>query len=108
METFIHRIHLYGVKNCKTRLDADCGSDHNPVIARMNIKFQTSSNIKKSKETGQRNTDVLKEETVKRLFKEVAEEKFYNITDMNNVDILWSQIKSCITETAEQEQLDCS
>ena len=31
----------------------------------------------------------------------MAEEKFDNITDMNNVDILWSQIKSCITETEE-------
>jgi len=32
----------------------------------------------------------------------VAEEKINNITDINNIDILWSEIKSCVTETAEQ------
>jgi len=51
-------------RNCKTRLDADCRSDHNLVIARMNIKLQRNTKIKKGKETRRQNTDVLKEETV--------------------------------------------
>jgi len=39
-----------GVRNRKTPLDPDCGSDHNPVIARMNITLQRNTKIKKIKE----------------------------------------------------------
>ena len=38
-----------GVRNCKTRSDADCGSDHNPVIAKIKIKLQKQQNNKKYK-----------------------------------------------------------
>ena len=29
-----------GVRNCKVRQDAECGSDHNPVIATVRIKLK--------------------------------------------------------------------
>jgi len=35
------------LQTAKTKLDADCGSEHNPVIARMRIKLQNKTIINK-------------------------------------------------------------
>ena len=90
-----------GVINCKTRLDADCGSDHNPVIARLRIKLQKIK-TKKGEKAKRWNTELLKKETIKGQFEKVSEEKFEKVTDTSSINILWSEIKTCITETAEE------
>ena len=91
-----------GITNCKTRQDADCGSDHNPVIVRIHVKLQRNSNVKKGKEPRRWNTDILKKEAVKRQFEGIAEGKFDDITDTDNIEMLWSNIKTRIMETAEE------
>jgi len=90
-----------GVRNCKTRSDADCGSDHNPVIAKIKIKLQKQQN-RKNTSVKRWNTDVLKDEAVKRRFRETAEDKFQEVTEVNDSDVLWTGIKECITSTAEE------
>ena len=36
-------------KNCKAMPGADCGSDHNPVVCRINIKLKKQNNTNKNK-----------------------------------------------------------
>ena len=38
-----------GVRKSKARLGADCGSDHNPVIAQLHIKLQKNDETKAGK-----------------------------------------------------------
>ena len=91
-----------GVKNCKARPGADCGSDHNPVIAELDIKLHKIVNNNKDRTTRRWNTDILKQEPAKRQFEEISDGKFQNVVDTSNTEMLWSEIKSCITATAEQ------
>jgi len=48
-----------------------------------------------------RNTEVLKDEAVRQQFKEKTEELFKTMQDSNDVDHLWTEMKSVITEVAE-------
>ena len=91
-----------GITNCKTRPGADCGSDHNPVIARTHIKLQRNVTNKKDKAAKRWNTDILKKDTIKHQFEEVAEEKFENDIDIDDTDEFWAEIKSRIVATAEE------
>ena len=92
-----------GIKNCKARPDADCGSDHNPVIARLLVKLQKPGNNTKVRSV-RWNTEVLKNEYTRNHFKEIVEDKnkMDNIVETDDINSLWDNIKSCIAATADQ------
>ena len=90
-----------GVKNCKARLDADCGSDHNPVLARLCVKLQKSGNNAKVK-SDRWNTERLKDVHVRDQFTQVVEDKIDSVVETEDINLLWQNIKSCIVATADQ------
>ena len=62
---FIDKRYRNGVRNCKARQDRDCGSDHNPVLAYLNIKLQKMSNNRGTALTSHWNTELLKTDNTK-------------------------------------------
>ena len=89
------------------RQDADCGSDHNPVIARIKVKLQKNGQANNKGQTSSKwNIDLLKDPNVKVQFEELSEDNTTKIGDINDTDTLWSEIKSCITNTAELMGVD--
>ena len=92
-----------GVRNSKARPGADCGSDHNPVVAYLRIKLQLNKKLAKD-HTPRWNTEVLKDTTVRRQFEEISESMMANIDQQTEptIDSLWSDIKTCIIDTATQ------
>jgi len=92
-----------GIRNSKARPGADCGSDHNPVVAYLRIKLQLHKKL--AKDNAPRwNTEVLKDTTVRRQFEEMSEAMMANIDQQTKptVNSLWSDIKTCIIDTAKQ------
>ena len=89
-----------GVRNSKARPGADCGSDHNPVVAHLRIKLQ--QNKKTSKRNPRWNTEILKDTSVRVQFQKISDEKMANIDNQNTINLLWSDIKTCITDTATE------
>jgi len=57
-----------GVRICKARQDADCGSDHNPVIACFQVKLQKNGHNTKTQTTTKWNTELLKDVNVRYQF----------------------------------------
>jgi len=89
-----------GVRNSKARPSADCGSDHNQVVAHLRIKLQ--QNQKTTKIISRWNTDKLRDSTIRSQFQEIYEKKMANIDNQNTINSLWTDIKTCITETATE------
>jgi len=90
-----------GVKNSKARPGADCDSDHNLVIAHLEVKLQRIVRKKQEKIT-RWNTDLLKEGHSRRQFEDLAEKKFEHISDSVDINALWLRIKTSLTEVAEE------
>lgn len=86
-------------KNAKVRPGADCGSDHNPVI----LKLKTTMKKLKSKHNVIHwNREKLKEDTVKREFREQLETKIVDSNKEVSSEILWKNLKKGIIEVASQ------
>jgi len=90
-----------GVRNCKARQDADCGSDHNPVLAYINIKLQKISSNRSTGMASHWNTELLKDDNIQQQFKELTNAELQNTTDVDEHEDLWMCIKSSILEAAE-------
>ena len=97
---FLWLLYRNGVTNCKARPGADCGSDHNPVIAAMKIRLQ--KNRQKQMNTQRWNTKLLTEELICREFKEWSERKLEEVCDDADTEELWSAIKGSIEEVATE------
>ena len=61
-----------GIINCKSRTGADCGSDHNPVIANIEIKLKTKKQHKKRRKW---RTERFGDKNCRKAFKEAMNEK---------------------------------
>ena len=90
-----------GVRNSKSMPGADCGSDHNPVIATIKIKLRK---MRRTKPTTKWNLDKLKNpqnrcEYQNKLNKQLKDR---NIRDINEIDQVWDTLKECIEEIAEE------
>ena len=90
-----------GVRNSKSMPGADCGSDHNPVIATIKIKLRK---MRRTKPTTKWNLDKLKNpqnrcEYQNKLNKQLKDR---NIRDMDEIDQVWDTLKECIEEIAEE------
>ena len=90
-----------GVKNSKVRTSADCGSDHNIVIAQLYVRLQKVICNKKVKNNCW-NTEILKSEDSQMQFKEISEESMKQITVTDDVNTLWTDIKASIVTAAEE------
>jgi len=64
-----------GVRNCKARQDADCGSPHNPVLrvlAYINVKLHKISSNRSTGIASHWNTELLKDNNIQQQFKELT------------------------------------
>ncbi|KAG1711236.1 Craniofacial development protein 2 [Nymphon striatum] len=92
------------VKNCKSRPGAYCGSDHNSVIIKIQIKLKK---IKKTRSARKRwNVQELKKEDKRKEFAIESERKLEELRKSykeanKNTNTKWKQIKECISEIAE-------
>ncbi|KAG1653072.1 LINE-1 retrotransposable element ORF2 protein [Nymphon striatum] len=92
------------VKNCKSRPGAYCGSDHNPVTIKIQIKLKK---IKKTRSVRKRwNVQELKKEDKRKEFAIESERKLEELQKSykeanKNTNTKWKQIKECISEIAE-------
>lgn len=88
------------VKNTKTYPSADCGSDHNPLISFMNLKFKRV--IRKCLQP-KLNTDLLRFPNTIMQLKETLENNIDLITLSNNSDTedQWKEHKGLIIETSK-------
>jgi len=84
----IDKSYRNGVRNCKARQDADCGSDHNPVLAYINIKLQKINNNRSTGMASQWNTELLKYDNIQQQFKELTNAKVKNTTDVDEPEEL--------------------
>src|SRR6187399_3171595 len=90
-----------GVRNSKSMPGADCGSDHNPVIATIKIKLRK---MRRTKPTTKWNLDKLKNpqnrcEYQNKINKQLKDR---NVRDMDEIDQVWDTLKVCIEEIAEE------
>ena len=98
-------IQYYVVKQTKTYLGADIGSDHNPVVATVTINLKK---IKKKVNTEQFNLDMLKDEQMRQQYAVEVNNIFdcleHEVTkqeyEKDSVDILWTNIKESIQKAA--------
>jgi len=97
----IDKCYRNGIRNCQARQDADCGSDHNPVLAYFNIKLQKISSNRSTGMASNWNTELLKDDNIQQQFKELTNAKLQNTTDVDEPEELWMYIKSSILEAAE-------
>ena len=90
-----------GIMNCKTRTGADCGSDHNPVIAKIQIKLKTKKQHKKRRKW---RTERLGDNNCREAFKEAMNEKLeaVSISEESNSEEIWTNLKNTIEVVAEQ------
>ena len=82
------------VQCAKVRFNADCGSDHNPVMAKILTKLKC---IRKKKKEKTLNRDTLNDVVMKEKFKTEIADK----SQENNANT-WDKMKSCIGEVAKR------
>ena len=86
------------MKSCKAYPGADCGSDHNPVISRIQLKLRK---LRKPKSTPKLNIQLLKSDpTIKEAYAVEVSNKFQTLEVINTVEQRWEQLKDSITSAA--------
>merc|ERR1711915_771646 len=87
------------VTNSKSRPEADCGSDHNPVVADVETRLKW---IKNAKRTNRWNLKRLGMETSMTRFQEMITEKIDSIMDLEDINDAWEKLKKSIHDTADE------
>ena len=90
-----------GVRNCKVTQNADCDSDHKPVVSTIAIKLKRESKgvtKRKWNLAPLLNTEV-REEYASSLNSQLIGR---NISENEEVDKVWDQIKECVNIVAEE------
>ena len=98
-----------GLRNCKVRQDAECGSDHNPVIATVRIKLKS---VQSNKVTAKWNLIKLEDEAYKYEYQRKCEaalkeaqlrKKDDEKTQIReDIESVWESLKVCLTEVADE------
>ena len=88
-----------GVRNCKVRPEADCESDHNPVVATINIKLRKT---KRNKGKFRWNTAELSDAMARKKYQSKigVQLKARGIDDEDDIEQIWKKLKDCVTEVA--------
>ena len=87
------------VNNSRSRPEADCGSDHNPVVADVDTKLKK---IKKREGTKRWNVKRLEIEANRIKFQEGISEKMDSVGSFGDVNDTWEKTKKIIQDTAEE------
>ena len=87
------------VTSSKSRPEADCGSDHNPVVADVDTKLKK---IKNTRGTKRWNLKRLEMETNRTDFQEIMNEKIDGICDCEDVNETWEKLKESIHCAADE------
>ena len=87
------------VTNSKSRTEADCGSDHNPVVADVDTRLKRIKNVKRTKRW---NLKRLELETNRTRFQERISEKIDSMMDLEDVNEAWEKLKKSIHDTADE------
>ena len=90
-----------GVRNSKSMPGADCESDHNPVLATIQIKMK---GIKRSKMNKKWNVEVLQNtrdrcEYRTKLDKQLQDKR---VSELDEIDQIWKNLKESIEDIAEE------
>ena len=86
------------ITDSKSRPEADCGSDHNPVVTSITTRLK---NTKKARETRKCNFKKLKEPPIRVKFQTLLNEKMQDSHYENN-KVIWEEFKSDIKETINE------
>src|SRR5688572_3931188 len=80
---------------------ADCGSDHNPIVATLKIKLRS---VKRSKPRTKWKTNVLKDAMKKDAFQSKLDKQLTDkgIKEEEDIEMIWSKLKECVTDIAEE------
>ena len=90
-----------GVKNSKSMPGADCGSDHNPVVATMKIKL---TGIRRTRRLKKWNVEILQNVEKKGEFQSKLDKQLQDkrVNEMDEIDQIWKTLKSSIGDIAEE------
>ena len=94
----VDKRYINSMHNSKSMPGADCGSDHNPVLATMRIKLQS---VRRAKKKAKWNVNNLKKPEIRkeyrvRLDKQIQEQ---NIDKGTEIDEIWRKLSECIEVT---------
>ena len=87
------------LNNSRSRPKADCGSDHNPVVAEVHTQLKK---IKKGEGTKRWNVKRLEMEANRINFQERISEKMDSVGDFGDINDTWEKTKKIIQDTAEE------
>lgn len=88
------------LKSCKAYPGADCGSDHNPVIAKVKIKLRR---LKEAKPGRKLDLKLLETNTkVKEDFVLEVSNRFQVLAETGDLETDWKNMTECITSSAEK------
>ena len=87
------------VTNSKSRPEADCGSDHNPVVADVETRLKRTKNVRRTKRW---NLKKLELETNRTNFQEMISAKIDNLVDLEDINDAWEKLKKNIHDTADE------
>ena len=88
------------ILSCKSMPGADCGSDHNPVIATMRLKLKK---LKKAKRTAKLQINLLQSDhDIKEAYKISIQNRFEALDQLTEVEEMWEMMKDNISEAAKE------
>ena len=77
-----------------------CGSDHNPVACRMQVKLKI---LRKAKATPKFQLDTLrKDDVLRKQYAVAVQNKFQILEQVMTVEEKWSQLKECIQDACKE------
>ena len=88
-----------GIRNCKAKPGADCGSDHNSVVAVIKIKLKKVIRHVREKRW---DLEKLKDVTVRKQFQQEVQQDLEVLGDDKDSEELWRKIKHCLQNAAEK------
>ena len=90
-----------GVRNSKSYPGADCGSDHNPVIAMLKIRMKK---VRKNKTSAKWNTENIKitQERYEYQMKLDKQLKDKRVGELDEIEEIWKKLKEGIESVAEE------
>ena len=90
-----------GIRNSKSMPGADCGSDHNPVVATLQIKLK---GVKKSKHAAKWNTEKLKDCKLRNVYQTELDMQLRDkkISELDDIEEIWDKLKESITDVADE------
>ena len=90
-----------GIKNSKSMPGADCESDHNPVVTRVQIKLKGLRQIKKPDRF---NAGILQDTKMRQEYQTKLDKQLKDngVSELDDINQIWDKIKESIGDVAEE------